>query len=48
MQTLMANRIFEEIEIDLALTEYAPPTLPISLSSFIPATQFRFMNTPAG
>jgi hypothetical protein len=39
---------FEEIEIDFALTEYAPPAAPLSLSSFTPATQFGFMNAPAG
>jgi hypothetical protein len=39
---------FEEIEIDLALTEYAPPAAPLGLSSFTPATQFGFMNAPAG
>jgi hypothetical protein len=39
---------FEDIEIDLALTEYAPPAPPLSLSSSIGATQFGFMNAPAG
>ena len=39
---------FEDIEIDLALTEYAPPAPPLGLSSFTPATQFGFMNAPAG
>src|SRR3982074_3471348 len=39
---------FEDIEIDLALTENAPPAPPLSLSSFIPATQFGFMSAPAG
>jgi hypothetical protein len=39
---------FDDIEIDLALTDYAPPAAPLSLSSFIRATQFRFMNAPAG
>jgi hypothetical protein len=39
---------FEDIEIDLVLTEYAPPAPPLSLSSFTPATQFGFMNAPAG
>jgi hypothetical protein len=39
---------FEVVEIDLALTEYAPPAPPLSLSSFTSATQFGFMNAPAG
>ena len=39
---------FEDVEIDLALTDYAPPAPPLSLSSFTPATQFGFMNAPAG
>jgi hypothetical protein len=39
---------FEDIEIDLPLTEYAPPAPPLGLSSFTAATQFGFMNAPAG
>jgi hypothetical protein len=39
---------FEEVEIDLTLTDYAPPAPPLGLSSFTPATQFGFMNAPAG
>jgi len=39
---------FEDIEIDFALIEYAPPAPPLRLSSFTPATQFGFMNAPAG
>src|SRR6266850_8299065 len=39
---------FEDIEIDLTLTEYAPPAPPLSLSSFSPATQFGFMDAPTG
>ena len=39
---------FEDVEIDLTLTDYAPPAPPLSLSSFTPATQFGFMNAPAG
>jgi uncharacterized cupin superfamily protein len=39
---------FEDIEIDLALMDYAPPAPPLSLSSFTSATQFGFMNAPAG
>jgi hypothetical protein len=39
---------FEDIEIDLASTEYAPPAPPLDLSSFTPAAQFGFMRAPAG
>ena len=39
---------FEEIESDLKLVEYTPPAPPLYLSSFTPATQFGFMNAPAG
>jgi hypothetical protein len=39
---------FEDVEIDLTLTDYAPPAPPLSLSSFTPAKQFGFMNAPAG
>ena len=39
---------FEDIEIDLTMTDYAPPAPPLELSSATPATQFGFMNAPAG
>ena len=39
---------FEEIEIDLTLTECAPPAPPLELSSITPAKQFGFMRAPAG
>src|SRR5712691_6735772 len=39
---------FEDIEIDLASTDYAPPAPPLDLSSFTPATQIGFMRAPAG
>jgi hypothetical protein len=39
---------FEDIEIDLTLTEYAPPAPPLGLSAFTTATQFGFMKAPAG
>ena len=39
---------FEDVEIDLVSTEYAPPAPPLDLSSFTPATQFGFMRAPAG
>ena len=39
---------FEDIEMDLTLTDYAPPAPPLSLSAFSPASQVGFMNAPAG
>src|SRR5713101_9041990 len=39
---------FEDIEITLTLTDYAPPAPPLSLSAFLPASQVRFMNAPEG
>ena len=39
---------FEDLEIDLASTDYAPPAPPLDLASFTPATQFGFMRAPAG
>jgi len=39
---------FEDTQLDLALTEYAPAAPPLSLSAFTPATQFGFMRAPAG
>ena len=39
---------FEDAQIDLALTEYAPPAAPLALSAFTPARQFGFMQAPAG
>ena len=39
---------FEDIESDLKLVNYTQPAPPLYLSSFTPATQFGFMNAPAG
>src|SRR5882672_12130034 len=39
---------FADSEIDLELTDYAPPAPALELSSFTAATQFGFMNAPAG
>ena len=39
---------FEDVEIDLTLTEYAPPAPPLELSSITPANEFGFMRAPAG
>ncbi len=39
---------FEDIEIILTSTDYAPPAAPLSLSGFWPAFQIGFMNAPSG
>ena len=39
---------FEEVEIDLDLTDYAPPAPPLYLSADTPAGQFTIMKAPAG
>ena len=39
---------FEDVEIDLTLTDYAPPAEPLFLSAATAATQFAFMKAPAG
>jgi hypothetical protein len=39
---------FEQVEVDLSLTDYAPPAPPLELSPMSPATQFGFMQAPAG
>ena len=39
---------FADVEIDLTLTDYAPPAPPLELSTTTPAKQFGFMNAPAG
>jgi len=39
---------FEDVELALTSTDYAPPALPLSLSAFLPASQIGFMNAPAG
>jgi hypothetical protein len=39
---------FDDIEMALTLTDYAPPAPPLSLSAFLPASQVGFMNAPAG
>lgn len=38
---------FEDVEIDLTLTDYAPAP-PLNLSPLTKATQFGFMKAPAG
>lgn len=39
---------FEDIEIDLELTDYAPGAPPLFLSTHAPAAEFGFMKAPAG
>ena len=39
---------FEDAEIELDLTDYAPPAPPLYLSSATPANAFAFMKAPAG
>ena len=39
---------FDDIEIDLTLTDYAPPAPMLELSATTTATQFGFMKAPAG
>ena len=39
---------FEDIEMALTLSDYAPPAAPLSLSAFLPASQVGFVNAPAG
>ena len=39
---------FEDVEIDLASTDYTPSAPPLFLSDISAATQFRFMQAPAG
>ncbi len=38
---------FAEVEINLLVTDYAPPAPPLNLSPFTPATQFGFLRAPA-
>src|SRR5436190_1553858 len=39
---------FEDVEIELRLTDYAPPAPPLYVSRAIPTTQAGFMKAPAG
>lgn len=39
---------FEDVEIELDLTDYAPPAPPLYLSTKSSANQFAFMKAPAG
>jgi len=39
---------FEDVELELTSTDYAPPAPPLDLSALTPAAQFGFMNARAG
>ena len=39
---------FEEIALELTLTEYAPPAAPLGLSPFMQSSEVGFMNAPSG
>jgi hypothetical protein len=39
---------FEDVELDLASTDYTPSAPPLFLSDITATTQFRFMKAPAG
>jgi hypothetical protein len=39
---------FEDVELDLASTDYTPSAPPLFLSDIKATTQFRFMQTPSG
>jgi hypothetical protein len=39
---------FEDLEAELASTEFAPPAPPLNLSPFLPANQIAFFGAPVG
>jgi quercetin dioxygenase-like cupin family protein len=39
---------FEQVEVELSFADYAPPAPPLKLSDTRAATQFGFMEAPAG
>ncbi len=39
---------FQDVEIEFAATDYAPPAAPLDLSAFTQAKQIGFMRAPAG
>src|SRR6185503_2050192 len=39
---------FEQVEVELSLTDYAPPAPPLALSEMSGATEFGFMQGPSG
>jgi len=39
---------FEDVEVELAQVDFAPPALPWNFSLFSPALQYAFCSFPAG
>ena len=39
---------FEDVNLEFALGDYSPPTPPVFVSPFTPATQVGFLSAPAG
>ena len=39
---------FEDVSVDLKLSDFSPPTPPVYISQFIAARQFGFVRVPAG
>ena len=39
---------FEDVEVELAQVNFAPPAPPLNLSSFSPALQYAFCSVPVG
>ena len=39
---------FDDVEVPLALVNFAPPAPPINLSALAPASQYGFMSAPPG
>jgi len=39
---------FEDVEVELALTDFAPPAPPLRLSGFTDAKRFGFLSAPPG
>jgi hypothetical protein len=39
---------FDEVEVSLVLSDFAPPAPPMDLSALVPASQFVFLQVPPG
>ncbi|MEW6614323.1 MAG: cupin domain-containing protein [Thermodesulfobacteriota bacterium] len=39
---------FEDVEVEIKEVNFAPPAPPVNLSSFNPASQYCFLESPAG
>lgn len=39
---------FQEVDVDLTPTDFAPPAPPLHLSAFIPSARFAFLGAPSG